>query len=75
MPYYTRKGTGKNKGKTCVHKKETDKKVGCTSGPIKNYLAALHIHAKEAKLDLTGKQLQDIIREEAAKYLSERNEI
>ena len=71
MPYYTRKGTGKSKGKICVHKKENDKKVGCTSGPIKNYLAALHIHAQEAKLNLTGEELQAIIKEEAAKYLSE----
>ena len=71
MPYYTRKGAGKSKGKTCVYKKKNDKKVGCTSGPIKNYLAALHIHAQEAKLNLTGEELQAIIKEEAAKYLSE----
>lgn len=40
MPY-------KVKGK-CVYKKDTGKKVGCTKGPVKKYLAALHINAKES---------------------------
>ena len=43
MPYTTRKGTGKDKGKTCVHKKSSKKKVGCTSGPIEKYLTALRM--------------------------------
>lgn len=34
MPY-------KAKGK-CVYKKDTGKKVGCTKGPVKKYMAALH---------------------------------
>lgn len=34
MPYYS-----KDK---CVYKKNTNKKVGCTKGPVKKYLAALH---------------------------------
>lgn len=42
MPYVTRKV----KGKTCVYKKKPDgspgKKVGCTKGSKKKYLAALH---------------------------------
>ena len=42
MPY-------KTKGK-CVYKKDTGKKVGCTKGPVKKYLAALHINAKEGAL-------------------------
>ena len=41
MPY-------KAKGK-CVYKKDTGKKVGCTTGPVKKYLAALNINAHEAK--------------------------
>ena len=45
MPYYTRKGTSKkDKGKTCVYKKEDGTKVGCTAGPVEKYLAALHIN-------------------------------
>ncbi len=44
MPYFTKKGTGKNKGKTCVYKKDDRSKVGCTDGPVEKYLAALHIH-------------------------------
>jgi hypothetical protein len=42
MPY-------KAKGK-CVYKKDTGKKVGCTKGSVKKYLAALHINAKESTL-------------------------
>ena len=43
MPYFTKKGTGKDKGKTCVHKKSSKKKVGCTDGPIEKYLTALRM--------------------------------
>jgi hypothetical protein len=42
MPYYTQKGKGKDKGKTCVYKKSDKTKVGCTAGPIEKYLGALH---------------------------------
>ena len=50
MPYTTRKGTGKDKGKTCVHKKSSKKKVGCTAGPIEKYLTALRM-AESSELD------------------------
>tara|TARA_Y100000593_G_scaffold61271_1_gene113487 strand:+ start:1955 stop:2143 length:189 start_codon:yes stop_codon:yes gene_type:complete len=44
MPYIT---SGK-----CVYKKKSDgsrgKKVGCTKGSVKDYLAALHMHADES---------------------------
>ena len=49
MPY-------KVKGK-CVYKKDTGEKVGCTDGPIEDYLAALHIHADES-LDITEDNLK-----------------
>ena len=49
MPY-------KVKGK-CVYKKDTGEKVGCTDGPIEDYLAALHIHADES-LDITEDDLK-----------------
>lgn len=42
MPY-------KVKGK-CVYKKDTGKKVGCTKGSVKKYLAALHMHENGVKL-------------------------
>jgi len=42
MPYFTKKGIGKDKGKTCVYKKSSKEKVGCTAGPVKKYLAALY---------------------------------
>lgn len=38
MPYYTKK----EGNKTCVYKKSDDSKVGCTTGDVKKYLAALH---------------------------------
>ena len=53
MPY-------KVKGK-CVYKKDTGKKVGCTDGPIKDYLAALHANADESE-ETTKDQLKDAIR-------------
>lgn len=40
MPYFT-------KGK-CVYKKSTGKKVGCTEGSVKTYLAALHANVNES---------------------------
>ena len=53
MPY-------KVKGK-CIYKKDTGKKVGCTTGPVKKYLAALHINAHEAKVPATITQ-KDILK-------------
>lgn len=47
MPYFTKKGTGKDKGKTCVFKKEDKTKVGCTDGPIQKYMAALHMNESD----------------------------
>ena len=45
MPY-------KVKGK-CIYKKNTGKKVGCTTGSVKKYLTALNINAHEAKAPMT----------------------
>ena len=33
----------------CVYKKDTGKKVGCTKGSVKKYLAALHMHENKIK--------------------------
>ena len=67
-------GADKDKGKTCVYKKENDKKVGCTDGPVKDYLAALHIHANES-IDKANKitkiELKEIILQEAEIYKKE----
>ena len=41
MPY-------KSKDK-CVYRADTGKKVGCTNGPVKKYLAALHANVPDAK--------------------------
>ena len=53
MPY-------KTKGK-CVYKKDTDKKVGCTDGPVEDYLAALHANANEG---ISRERLREIVKEE-----------
>jgi len=56
MPY-------KTKGK-CVYKKDTGKKVGCTDGSVKKYLAALHANANESlDYELTKEELGAIIDE------------
>ena len=57
MPY-------KVKGK-CVYKKDTGKKVGCTKGSVKKYLAALHANADESKKydEELLETLEDIIQE------------
>ena len=59
MPY-------KVKGK-CVYKKDSGKKVGCTKGSVKKYLAALHMHADESlereSIKLTKQDLVEIIKE------------
>lgn len=43
MPYKTKK----EGNKTCVYNKITGAKRGCTKGPIKKYMAALHANVKE----------------------------
>ena len=64
MPY-------KTKGK-CVHKKDTGKKVGCTKGSIKKYLAALHMHANEGKkMKITKSELMEIVKEEINAKIAE----
>ena len=40
MPY-------KTKGK-CIYKKDTGKKVGCTTGSVEKYMSALHANIKES---------------------------
>lgn len=69
MPYFTKKGIGKEKGKTCVYKKEDKTKVGCTDGSVKKYLAALHINesqgddlewVRDIEIDLVPGEIYDI---------------
>ena len=62
MPY-------KKKGK-CVYKKDTGKKVGCTDGPVNDYLAALHANTtdesieEESIMEIKRSRLKQIIKEE-----------
>tara|TARA_R100000234_G_scaffold18237_1_gene10135 strand:+ start:4165 stop:4389 length:225 start_codon:yes stop_codon:yes gene_type:complete len=60
----------------CVYKKNKDgsrgKKVGCTKGPVKQYLKALYANTDEG-LDktVTEETMRLIIREELQEYLKE----
>jgi hypothetical protein len=62
MPY-------KKKGK-CVYKKDTGKKVGCTDGPVDDYLAALHANTtdeskkEESIMEIKRSRLKQIVKEE-----------
>jgi hypothetical protein len=54
MPY-------KIKG-NCIYKKDTGKKVGCTKGSVKKYLAALHANVtNEQKIQIKSK-LKEVLR-------------
>lgn len=63
MPY-THKKVG---NKTCVYKKSTGKKVGCTAGPIKKYLTALHMHDTNESMDTVKKFIKEIVLKEKLK--------
>ena len=64
MPYTHRKVGSKN----CVYKKSDNKKIGCTKGPLKKYLAALYINAHEGsrahpkKMKITQKDVISGVR-------------
>ena len=76
MPYKTRKVKGKG---TCVYKKKGGKKVGCTKGSIKKYLAALHAADKKTKkenktMKISKADLMEIIKEEIENDMSEETQ-
>lgn len=54
MPYTT-------KGE-CIYKKDTGKKVGCTKGSVKKYMAALHTNVKEGMMKKFN-EISKILRE------------
>jgi len=65
MPY-------KIKGK-CIYKKDTGKKVGCTKGSVKRYLAALHANVtNEQKIQIKSK-LKEILRRSLKESLLNEN--
>ena len=49
------------KGK-CIYKKDTGKKVGCTKGSVKKYMAALHSNIKESMMKKFN-DISNILRE------------
>lgn len=66
MPY-------KAKGK-CVYKKDTGKKVGCTKGSVKKYLAALHANVPDATTEEIKKPMKKIKLSEIAKKVMEERD-
>jgi hypothetical protein len=74
MPYKTKKIGNKH----CVYKKSDNSKVGCTTGNIKKYLAALHYNANENYSPLSCGEnkeysshdlIKNLLREELNKLL------
>ena len=65
MPY-------KAKGK-CVYKADTGKKVGCTKGSVKKYLAALHANVPDAKHEEIENPMKRIKLSEIAKKMIQEN--
>lgn len=53
MPY-------KTKGK-CIYKKDTGKKVGCTTGSVAKYMRALHANVKESFDDAVARYLVEMM--------------
>ena len=65
MPY-------KIKG-NCIYKKDTGKKVGCTKGSVKKYLAALHANVtNEQKIQIKSK-LKEVLRRSLKESLLSEN--
>jgi len=62
MPYFTKKGIGTDKGKTCVYKKSSKKKVGCTAGPVEKYLTALRMAESEELSWIENVPSNEIVR-------------
>jgi hypothetical protein len=59
MPY-TYKKVG---NKTCVYNKNTGKKVGCTTGPIKKYLSALYANVPDSTTEQLKNSIKSLIKE------------
>ena len=53
MPY-------KSQGK-CIYKKNTGKKVGCTTGSVDKYMSALHANVKESFDDVVARYLAEMM--------------
>jgi hypothetical protein len=68
MPYKHHKVNGKQ----CVYKADTGKKVGCTKGSVKKYLAALHANVPDAKNEEIEERMK-IKLSEIAKKIMESN--
>lgn len=77
MPYETEEVKGKG---TCVRKKEGRKEMGCTKGPVEDYLAALHAADKKTKkenktMKISKAELMEIIKEEIMGAMSEEQAV
>ena len=58
----------------CVYKKDGGEKVGCTDGnkeALRKYMAALHINAKESRINI----LKQLVREEIQRILHKKKKL
>ena len=59
----------------CIYNKDTGKKMGCTKGSVKKYLAALHANVPDAKKNEIRKKLTEIFRRSFGKPITETAEL
>ena len=59
----------------CIYNKDTGKKMGCTKGSVKKYLAALHANIPDAKKNEIRTKLKEIFRKSFANSINETAEL
>lgn len=57
----------------CIYNKDTGKKMGCTKGSVKRYLAALHANVPDAKKNEIKGKLKEVLRRSLKEVLLNEN--
>ena len=59
----------------CIFNTDTGKKMGCTKGSVKRYLAALHANIPDSKKNEIRTKLKEIFRKSFANTINETSEL
>ena len=59
----------------CIYNKDTGKKMGCTKGSVKKYLAALHANIPDSQKNEIRTKLKEIFRKSFANSINETAEL
>ena len=59
----------------CIYNKDTGKKMGCTKGSVKKYLAALHANIPDSQKNEIRTKLKEIFRKSFANTINETAEL